>query len=116
MKILEKPQEESTSISSAEALSLLERIKAERNRDTNEPFQMIMKYLKTCSLHGLGGWAERVRKLAEEKGVPPYEASMLINLSPETHTDAKALIPSLAAMDNYLLEMLLNEISEVHVE
>ncbi|KAI5193224.1 DNA-directed RNA polymerase II subunit RPB4 [Nematocida minor] len=113
MKIIERAKDESKSISSVEALMIVERIRMERGMENNEAFQGILKYLRTCPSPRNPSWAERVRRTLVNAGISDYEASLIINLSPERHTDAKALIPSLNRIDNYALDILLNEIAEI---
>ncbi|KAI5179646.1 hypothetical protein NEOKW01_0109 [Nematocida sp. AWRm80] len=109
MRLVKENSTESKSISSIEALDIIERIKSERPVKNNHTLESIEEYLK--ELPGLGevSWATRTRKSLMEAGMTDYEASLIINLSPERHTDAKALIPSLSRFDNYTLDMLLNE-------
>ncbi|OAG29011.1 DNA-directed RNA polymerase II subunit RPB4 [Nematocida displodere] len=112
MKILSREAGDSKAISSVEAFALLERIREERRTEGSESFQSTLEYLKACSFIGTPSWAERVRKILTEGDMSDKEASAVINLGPERHTDAKALIPSLTRFDNYSLDALLNEISD----
>ncbi|KAI5187612.1 DNA-directed RNA polymerase II subunit RPB4 [Nematocida homosporus] len=113
MKIIPRFDGESRSISAIEAHGLMERIRGERDMEENSAFQSTLKYLRSIPVSGTAIWAERARKLLVEGGLTEYEASIVINLGPERHTDAKSLIPSLARIDSYALDMLFNEVAEI---
>ncbi|EHY65748.1 DNA-directed RNA polymerase II subunit RPB4 [Nematocida ausubeli] len=113
MKFIEKTEDKSKSISATEALGIVEKTRMDRRMEGNEAFQSILKYLRVCPSPRNTSWAERVRRTLVSGGMTDYEASLVINLSPERNTDAKALIPSLSRMDNYALDALLNTISEI---
>ncbi|EIJ88183.1 DNA-directed RNA polymerase II subunit RPB4 [Nematocida parisii] len=113
MKFIEKAEDKAKSISSAEALIIVERTRMDRRMEGNDAFQSILKYLRLCPSPRNPSWAERVRRTLVSGGMTDYEASLIINLSPERHIDAKALIPSLNRMDNYSLDTLLNSISDI---
>lgn len=113
MKFIEKKEDSARSISAVEALAIVESIRAERGMETNEAFQSILKYLRVCPFARNPSWAERVRRILLTGGLTEYEASLVINLMPERHIDAKALISSLSRVDNYTLDSLLNEIGDV---
>ncbi|KAH9386898.1 DNA-directed RNA polymerase II subunit RPB4 [Nematocida major] len=113
MKFIEKAEDKAKSISAAEALIIVERIRIDRGVDNNEALQSILQYLRMCAPSKNSVWAERVRRTLMNGGLTEYEASLVINLGPERHTDAKSLIPSLNRIDNYTLDILLNEIGDI---
>jgi len=85
----------------------------ERNMEDNESFKSILKYFEVCSRAGSASWAERARKILMAEGMTDYEATLILNISPERHIDAKALIPSLSRFENYVIDHILNEIAEM---
>lgn len=113
MRIIPKEKTESASISAAEAYKIMERIKEEGSGRQNEASRSIMEYLKKLPMQRSAFWAESARKILTEGGLTDYEATLVINLLPERHTDAKALIPSLTHIENLTLDMLLNEIMDI---
>ncbi|KAI5192187.1 DNA-directed RNA polymerase II subunit RPB4 [Nematocida sp. AWRm77] len=113
MKILQRNTGESHSVSSLEAFSQMEKISEERDMQSNEAFQKTMQYFREYSGNRNSSWAERARKVLVEKELTEYEASLVINLNPETYLDAKMLIPSLGRFDNHTINMLLGDLSEI---
>lgn len=112
MRIIQKEKGDSVSISALEAYGLIEKTRGDNNAKESEAFRSILAYLKSFSMQRSLAWAESARKILMDGGLTDYEASLIINLSPERHTDAKALIPSLSYIENLTLDILLNEISD----
>ena len=114
MRIIQKEEGQSQSISAIEAYAIASRIDTERNMKDKEPFVSILEYMKACkpSMES-AAWAERARKILKDGGMTEYEVSQVLNLSPVKYVDAKSLIPSLSRLENYAVNYLLNEIAEL---
>lgn len=112
MRIISETPKSTQSISAPEALALLTSIREERRTQEPEALLNTLKYLRACTTPGASACAERSRVLLQNAGLTDYEASQVINLCPETHTDAKAHIPSLSRIDNSTLDILLNDLAD----
>lgn len=113
MKILHTKEDETRSISSAEALAIVERIRMDPDRNLSSSFQSILSYLRMIPSPRNSSWAERVRRVLNNGGLTEKEATQIIDLSPERSIEAKSLVPSLERIDSYSLDTLLNDVAEI---